>query len=325
MKRFLSGIATGCVFLAAVSALPDGRTVINAENVPVVYAFVPNEELPLIVSRGSEPPPPQSAIALLQERGDELNLLAPGGMWRIPTDPGVIVGYYTGGASALTDRLVSIAVPTGREPVRIVPYIDPAGGSATLVETWDVPDYPEPVLLDGMNDEWSEIADVARFGSMSEPPRIEDSVRGEEIEPQAARFYRVAGTGVRRVRSVLGTRWWFVAIDAGASIESGTYYHLRVFPRRDTASSAGQVVVPIDAVSGPVVFRDPTGRVSLVGQYVRRRSFVEFSIARGTIESMMPQAFDREWSIDIAASRGDDSVREHYTYGTVFLNEIPTE
>lgn len=317
MKRFVLSlfvvIVAATVCIPTMAALPPGRTMINGESAPLIYTFVATNEQTLDRER---------SIALLQEHSDALQVLAPGGMWRIPRTPGVVVGYFSGGPSAVSERIVALSIGEGIEPL-VVSVDDAISGEDGRGEAWELPTYPEPVVLDGMDDDWSSSETLIRTGAMETPPRVEESRSGTEIAIDDAAMWRVGGTGLQTVQSVLGENGWYLAFRTSETIEDGTFYHLRIFPNRDTASPAGQVVIPIAEKSGPVVFRDPGGTVSLVGQYVRRESFVECVVARDTVDSLVPDAFERRWSIDVASSRGGGPRREHFTFGTIFLDSIP--
>ncbi len=318
MKRIVLPVLMVVVFAAWLGALPADRTIVNPEGVPLFYAFVPQREESVIGGPEALYDDPEQLIAGIQEYTGEVRTLAPGGMWRIPSDSGVIVGYFGDGNAPVALQLVAMPVPEGTGPVEIIPF----GDGAYRLERWEVPEFSEPIVLDGMDGEWESRDPIVRFGAMESAARIEDSVRGRLLSQDDALFWRDYGTGIRSVKSVLGAGWWYVAIDATEPIEAGTFYHFRLFPDRDTASSAGQLVVPVDDHSGPVVFRAPAGTITLVGQYVRRGTFLELSIARDTVESMMPLAFENDWSVDIASSHGDEMTREHFTWGTIFLNDI---
>lgn len=328
MKRFILFVFLISVSVLAVVAIPHGRTIVNRQSVPFVFSFVAMDELPLIGRQQDSAPNREDAVSILNARADALEVIAPGGMWRIPNEAGVIIGFFTGGPSAVSQRLVSRIVPQGTDVVSVAAGDITAGGTNSdgerRIETWELPDYGEPILIDGMEEDWTGSEILMRTGAMESPPRVENSRNGTELSIDDSRMWQVGGTSIQTVRSVLGPNGWYVALSTLQPISEGTFYHLRVFPDRDTASSAGQIVVPIKEKSGPIVYRDPPGRVTLVGQYVRRDTFVECVIARDTVESLVPDAFERNWSVDIASSRGDAEQREHFTFGTIYLNAIAT-
>ncbi|MFP4210710.1 MAG: hypothetical protein ACLFR8_05675 [Alkalispirochaeta sp.] len=323
MNRFFLSIACVVVIVSGVSASPVERTIINGENLPLRYVFVPRSDLSLIGFGSGESPDREDLIALLAEHGDRLQQVAPGGMWRISGDPGILVGMYSGGASGLRNRLIFRRIDAGISPITIGRDDTPLGRDEATLEAWEVPGESEPVILDGLDDEWRSVETVARYGAMDAPARVEHTGRGGEIPLEETTRWRVGGTGIREIASFLGERWWYVAVNTTEAIDAGTFYHARLYPDRGIASSAGQVVIPVEDRSGPVVFSASSGRVTLVGQYVRRGTFLEAAIDRNTFEELMPFAFDSEWSIDIAVSAPVSDGREHFTVSTVFLNEIP--
>ena len=326
MKRFVVPVVLVVVFAGVLGALPAGRTIVNPEGAPLFYAFVRQQEASVMGGESEAFLDRDAIVAGIQDIAEELHVLPPGGMWRVPSNSGVILGYFGDGNAPEALQLVALEVPIGTKPVEIVPFrrTSAAASDATYrIERWEVPEFSEPIILDGMNGEWESRQPIIRFGAMEAAVRIEDGVHGRALTQDDALYWRNNGTGIRSVKSVLTDRMLYVAIESTEAIESATFYHFRLFPDRDTASSAGQLVVPVDKRSGPVVFHAPAGNVTLVGQYVRRGAFVELSVARDAIESTMPLVFAHDdWSVDIASSHGDETTREHFTWGTIFFNDI---
>jgi len=330
MNRFYLTILAGLTIISAVAAAPVERTIINGEDVPLRFVFVPRSDLPLIGGGHDESPDRSDAIALLSDHATDLHPIAPGGMWRIAVDPGVVVGVFGGGggASSLRNRLVYLNVESGVDPVTVTIEDAPFSATDGTAEAWEIPGNPEPVTLDGLDEEWRALEPIYRHGAMEPPIRIEHAGRGVEMPVEEAVTWRVGGTGVHRITALLGERWWYLSIVATDPVAAGTFYHARLFPDRSVPSSAGQVVIPVEGRSGPVVFYDPAGRVTLVGQYVRRGDFLEAAIDRDTFEEMMPSAFDGDWSVDIASSAsvaGIAGAREHFGVATIFLRDIPRD
>ena len=70
------------------------------------------------------------------------------------------------------------------------------------------------------------------------------------------------------------------------------------------------------------MFRAPGGRVDLVGQYVRRGRFLEFSVSRASLDRIVPDLFDREFSMDLATSYREAGEGERFSLATVFGPEV---
>ena len=319
-SRYLS---TACIPLVLVLGLflpgvlpaqaPGARTLQNGEGAPLLFLFVPD----------AVTDDPAVVLERLQMGALNLQELAPRGMWRIPPTDGTIVGYYAGGPSAVAFRLLQRPVRAGTAVITVgaEDTIDSGDGVGTIAP-WQLPASAEPVSLDGADRDWEETVPVVRRAALADPVRIEDLASGTPRTVDESRLWQDGGSAVRTVRAQLGRDWWFVAVESSTAIADGLGVHIRAYPRRSVPSPAGEYVVLVAGDSGPVVFRAPGGRVDLVGQYVRRGRFLEFSVSRASLDRIVPDLFDREFSMDLATSYREAGEGERFSLATVFGPEV---
>lgn len=320
MKRLHGRVLVSTLILLVTAITPlmsqstaATRTIVNAEGAPLVYLFV------------DRPVTPDRDAIIERLRAGAMNLreIAPRGLWRIPARAGTVVGYYGGGPSAVAYRIVVQALEAGSDPVSV-------GADAALdadrdlgtISPWDLPTPAEPVSLDGMNADWDDSRIVMRRTVMTVPRRIESIADGRLLTAAQSRLWETGGTSVRTIRSQVGREWVFLAVESSDAFLDGTGIHFRYFPRRDADSPAGAFVTMVSGESGPVVFRTESGRVSLVGQYVRRGRFLEMSISRQSLARITPDLFDRDISFDVATSRRDSTGGEQFALGTVYARDL---
>ena len=303
MKRLLALVALVSLGCTTVAAQTGERTIVNSEGVPLVFVFLPDQTEETLDRGVSE---------TLRAHTAELFELAPRSMWRISERAGLIFGYFAGDGNALSSTVVRRRVSAGNTTVRIS-----AADAGARMARWELPGALEPVSLDGREEDWQDLEPVLRRAALDEPVRVERATSGDQIEPDEADLWGRSGSAVRTVKTAAGRQWWFAAVESSTAFAPGTAIHLRVFPQRSRASSAGEIVVAVGEDSGPVVFRGPAGRVELVGQYVLRGSFLEFSVDQDFLFRVIPDPFDQRLTADLATSRSEGAAVEHFTLATL--------
>lgn len=318
MKRILIGLIAIPILVGAAWTQDLGpRTLINGENAPLVYLALDGSQSDRISSR-------EAAIELLRTNRRRLETVAPGGMWRIEDGPRTLVGYYSGGSSVVGYRLLIKETGTGSNPITVnrEDIIRSTTGESVGLAPWELPERPEPVLVDGDPIEWQGIDPILQFSRYFTPSRIEDAATGDLLEEENAVLWRRAGTGIRTVKSVAGARYWYVAIETANAIGDGTGYVLRVFGDRENAAPLGELVILVDGASGPVVFRAGDGTVDLIGEYVRNDRIIEAGVRRIELESLVENLFDSPASFDVATTRRVDTRMERFSIGTAYFRDV---
>lgn len=328
MKRIVLLTALWALAFSPVSALTPMRTVVNTQQVPLVYIFIPQEELPVNLANNDSPPGIDETHLLLNEHKNELEVLPPGGMWKIPDGRGLLTGFYlpTGETEVATEiSYVSIVLNPGRNPVYAGPATTSVMGSG---ERYQLPEYGEPVLLDGLDGDWQKLRDRSvdvLLSTTTRPKRVEQSLSGTLIPVELARHWQHDGTGVRRIRYIPGRQSHFLSITSTEEIARGTYYYFRLYSDRKRDAFYGSVIVPVLDGAGPILFR-PSGRDSLipVGQYIYSGSFLEVSISGTYAEVLFPPGISESWTADFAVAAGSGADREVFTLTTLHLGGAVT-
>ena len=318
MKRTLIGLTILILVVVTVHSQElGGRTLVNGETAPLVFVSLRGAQADRIETR-------DAAIALLRENRRRLETVAPGGMWRVDSAAQTLVGYYSGGAAVLGYRLLIKEFGTGTNPVTVDrgDLIRGTGGETVGLAPWELPERPEPVLVDGDTIEWQEIDPLLQYSRYFTPHRIEDAATGTPITEDEATMWRRSGTALRTLKSVAGARYWYVAIETTEAIADGTGYVLRVYDNRDAAGPMGEVVILIDGTSGPVILRGADGTTQLTGEYVRNERVLEVEMRRVDLESFVENVFDSEASFDVATTRRVDTRAERYSIGTVYFRDV---
>jgi hypothetical protein len=215
-------------------------------------------------------------------------------------------------------------IAAGASPVTVTvaDLIRDSGGRTVGIAPWDIPQRGEPVLLDGDLIEWQGIEPLLHRAGGGQPRRIEDAANGVEISFDEARLWTRGGTGVRTVRSIAGSRGWYLALETDTRIAGGTAYHLSIYETRLDTEPVGVFTALIDGPSGPVALSLRDRSVALAGQYTYDESALEIEIERSALESILEEPFSSEASFDLASARRIDARMERFTIGSVALREI---
>lgn len=313
-KKYAIPLIVLLVTVFPLSADRGDRTLVNEERSPFVFVVLP-------ANYSVVPQSVSSITGALTRARDNLRIVAPEGMLPVSPEQGTLVGYYAGSASALSFRAVVIPLPTGRNPVKVNrSQIVRIGGTAVQLSQWDLPAYPEPVVPDGLDDEWSEESPILTFPAHSIPERVEDLSHGVAIEPEESVFWRMGGTMARRVYSIDGTGYWFVAVRSRGPILNNTGYHFRVVTDETPRQIIGEFSVLVDGRSGPVVYREPTRPIQWVGQYAFYDDFVEIQISKKSVrESLLGKGGRAESEvahIEFSASHRSLNRAERFSLGS---------
>lgn len=323
MKAIRIGIVPVLFLFILPSAVAgDGaRTLLNEERAPFVFALIPADRLLV--------PQSESSVArALRSAQSDLRVVAPEGMVPLGTSEGILVGYFDGPASGLSRRAVVIPLARGDAPVRVDrSSIVRVGETAMQLPPWELPSWPEPVMIDGLAADWEAEEPVATYATGDIPLRVELASRGERLEPEDSIFWRMGGTAVRHVYVLDGRDRWFVALRAEGPILNNTGYHVRVVLENDTRETLLEFSLLVDGRSGPVVYRPREGDLEPLrwaGQYALHDSFLEMEIDRALLRTYLREAGaldGRAVSVDFAGSHRTSSRAERFTLGSFLLPE----
>jgi hypothetical protein len=254
------------------------RTVRNGEMVPFFFAITP-------AGHGVVPQSENSVTETLHAMRNQIRVVAPGGMVPVSTTAGVLVGYYADGASALAYRAVALPLPEGTRPVDIDrTRVVRVGGSTLRLSPWRLPAYPEPIVTDGRDNDWSDEEPQVLFDPHSVPIRIEDATAGRLLVPEDARFWRTGGTAVNRLYGVPGTRSFHLALDTSGVILDNTGFHFHLMTDDSEVEEYAEFAVLVDGPSGPVVYRSGDRSYRWAGQYAVRSDFIEIDISYSPLQ-----------------------------------------
>lgn len=303
-------LLTGVATLVSVSLFAqDARTVVNGEPAPLLFRFLSS---PASIAEAAA----ADLVAMLQSEPAELVLVPPQGLWQLPANGGTIVGYFAGGPSGVSYRVVRRDVTGGIEPV-VINRDDLAvvNGRSVTMTPWQLPDLPDSILVDGDSLDWEGIEPELRFGSLFRPSRIEHAVTGEEISLSEAQFWGTGGTRLFDLRMYRGVDSLYVAVQSYQDFGDGTALHLRVFDDRAEAM-LGEAVAVFDGPGGIVVIRRPGGRVTLAGRYARRGRFTEFDVRYDALAELIDGSVPRPVTLDLASSIGIGERIEQFTFAS---------
>lgn len=305
------------VLVTSVFAIPaqeSMRTVVNTTGAPLMIAL----------SDGLDRPASRDAIITrIAAAGTALVEIAPQSAWRFPAREGVLVGYFGGEPSAVALGVIAQPVDAADRVVRIGPEaIVRLAGTMVTIAPWEMPPITEPVSLDGRSRDWQDRLPLMQFTARFVPPRIENGSNGEVLSPEDAALWGEGGSDLSVVRALPGRDWLYMSFETRSPIEAGTRFYLSVFPTRTDSSSAGEIIIAIDAMAGPVVWRHPNGELRIVGQYVARDAFIEFSISRNELARLSPNLRETTFSFDLASGRRGGGRLERYTYGVLYASEL---
>ncbi len=326
MKRSFFAVVCLTAVISLSVALPSGRTVVNPERDPLIYVFVPQEQLPEEFAERDTSPGAAAIAFLLREYQESLDILPPGGMWRVPQERGILAGYFLpkrGADIAGQYRFVSMVLAAGGDTILVVPASGSIVGSTTRLKQHQLPERNEPVLLDGRPEDWSG-TDFARILVTAEPRRVEIAGTGREVPVIHARHWRSGGTGILRIGQVVSERRLYVSITTSEPIVRDTYYYFRLFQGDNPKKTKGDVIIPVSGSSGPVLFRGVDGSLVAVGQYALQGNFLEGEIRREYVSQFFADGRTDIESVDVAVGTGRDFDREIYTLITIsFGEELP--
>ncbi len=316
MKATRFGVFLACAFLAVT--LPgtlrgETRTIVNTERAPLVFAVVSPD-------RTVVPQSESSITRALNASAEDLRVVAPQGMVPVDSGKGTLVGYYAGLVSGLSYRAVVVSLPDGSTPVTIDrSRIVRVGDSTLQLAPWDLPAYPEPVMIDGIAIDWEEERPLLSFTTTDVPVRVEAASLGETISLEESRFWRIGGTAVRHVYSQDGANRWFTAILADGPILNDTGYHLRLVTAETPQRAIGEVSILVDGRSGPVVYHSADGSLHWVGQYGKHENFIEFEVDRPSIRDHL-RSLELLGAgplyVEVAASHRAGNRAERFSLGT---------
>ena len=302
------------ITIAVAAQDPGGTTLVNREAAPFVYVELPTTMNPRL---GRE-----DAIAVLRSRGAKLRVLAPTGVLPLREETEAVVGYYAGGPSAVTYTLVLVPNVTLSNVVR-VSRERVIGGARRYerIHPWELPERGTMVLLDGLAVEWGDTGVVTRFPSFFTPLRVERSDTGAVIDIHDARWWGIGGTFVRTVQSRRGVDTLYLYLQTETPVEVGTSYHLMVFESREDSAPLAEYVVRIDALGGPIL-RLRGRKADLGGQFAVGDRAIEIALPRDQLETLLPQFFHGQATLDLATARDADGVAERYTLATLAADSL---
>ena len=300
------------------------RTLLNNERAPFVYVVLSPDRAVVPQSEGS-------VTRALQHGQNNLRVVAPEGMVPIGVEEGILVGYFAGPASGLSYRAVVVPLAAGEAPVTIDrSRIVRVGSTALQLSPWELPAWPEPVIVDGIAADWENERPAASFGGTDIPVRLELASLGQPLSMDESVFWRMGGTAVRRVYTIDGTDRWFVAIRTEGPILNNTGYHLRLVKESTPPQTVVEFSLLVDGRSGPVVFRpgvDSIGSVEpirWVGQYALHDNFLELEIDRTVVRSLLRETGlpgNGAVTVDFSGSHRTPSRSERFILGSFPLPE----
>jgi hypothetical protein len=323
MKRSICTVTFLTIIAGFVFALPPGRTMVNPEGKPLVYVFIPEKDLPEEFAERDTAPSAIETAFLLREHQEQLAVIPPGGMWRIPRERGILAGYFH--SENLDDEtagypFVSMVLSSGSSSILAVPATGAVVGSTPRLTPRQIPPLDEPILLDGLSHDWPE-GESFRLPEIEEPGRAEIAGSGREVTAGHTRHFRTGGTGVLRLAQVMGRRSWYVSLTTANPIVADTYYYFRLYQGDDRETFLGDIIVPVLGSSGPVVFRDLQGSLEAVGQYATEGDFLEWAIGSEYVSEILPSGEGRFLTADLAVGTGTGPEREIYTLMTLTVGE----
>ncbi|ADN01900.1 hypothetical protein [Spirochaeta thermophila] len=216
--------------LAALNSSQFGDEVVlyNASTQPAGFLLVHNEEEIARLSAASIP----DLLSFLEERGEEIELLAPGEWVEMRQAPALVTGYLID-RETFQARLFRALLPStpGWYPLDEEVILGEAGAPVVL-PLWSVPVPFSPVLLDGTVRDWKRYPPSWGAPDDGLPLRAFRGTREgeEEIALEDARLWRTRDLLPERIWLARNHTHWYLAV-SGLPAEAGLSLFLYAYGR----------------------------------------------------------------------------------------------